>query len=162
PDAEPIHEADNLAGDWGFDLGNVEEALKSAAYTVQESFSVQRHTAKPMETRGLLASYDRGRNLLEVHGATKVVHTNRNMLAGMLGMSEQDIRLVEPDVGGSFGARGEFYPEDFLIPFAAKRLCKPVRWIEDRVEHFGAINHSRDSDFVVTVAADENGIITAF
>ncbi|GGA56329.1 dehydrogenase [Nitratireductor aestuarii] len=162
PNAEPIHEAGNLAGDWGFDLGNVEEALKSAAYTVQESFSVQRHTAMPMETRGLLASYDRGRNLLEVHGATKVVHTNRNMLAGMLGMSEQDIRLVEPDVGGSFGARGEFYPEDFLIPFAAKRLCKPVRWIEDRVEHFGAINHSRDSDFVVTVAADENGIITAF
>src|SRR5690606_26934656 len=93
---------------------------------------------------------------------TKVVHTNRNMLAGMLGMSEQQIRLVEPDVGGSFGARGEFYPEDFLIPFVAKRLCKPIRWIEDRIEHFGAINHSRDSDFEVTVAADENGIITAF
>ena len=72
----------------------------------------------PLETRGLLASYDKARSLLEVFGPTKVPHTNRALLARMLRMREADIRFIEPDVGGSFGARGEFYPEDFLIPLA--------------------------------------------
>lgn len=162
PDAEQIHEVGNLAGRWGFDLGDVGTALKEAAFTASGRFSIQRHSAMPMETRGLLATYDAGRNLLDIYGPTKVVHTNRNMLAAMLGMGEAEIRMIEPDVGGSFGARGEFYPEDYLIPFAAIRLKRPVRWIEDRVEHFAAINHSRDSTFDVTVAADADGIITAF
>ena len=80
----------------------------------------------------------------------------------MLRMSEAEIRFIEPDVGGSFGARGEFYPEDFLIPWLAMRLKKPVRWIEDRFEHFAAINHSREMTFEVTAAADARGILTAF
>lgn len=162
PGAEPIHERGNLAGHWGFDLGDVPAAVKEAAFTASDNFSIQRHSAMPMETRGLLAFYDAGRNLLDIYGPTKVVHTNRNMLAAMLGMGEAEIRMIEPDVGGSFGARGEFYPEDYLIPFVAMRVRRPVRWIEDRVEHFGAINHSRDCDFHVTVAADRDGIITAF
>lgn len=161
-DAEKIHAPGNLAGRWGFDLGDVTTALESAAFTASDRFSIQRHSAMPMETRGLLATYDAGRNLLDIYGPTKVVHTNRNMLAPMLGMGEAEIRMIEPDVGGSFGARGEFYPEDYLIPFAAIRLKRPVRWIEDRVEHFAAINHSRDCVFDVTVAADAEGIITAF
>ena len=80
----------------------------------------------------------------------------------MLRMAEADIRFIEPDVGGSFGARGEFYPEDFLIPWLAMRLRRPIRWIEDRFEHFSAINHSREATFEVTAAADADGIITAF
>lgn len=161
-DAEPLHEIGNLAGRWGFDLGDVKLALRDAAFSVTEKFSIQRHSAMPMETRGLLAAYDAGRNLLEIHGPTKVVHTNRNILAAMLQMGEAEIRMVEPDVGGSFGARGEFYPEDFLIPFLAIRLRRPVRWIEDRFEHFAAINHSRDCDFEVTATASSDGLITAF
>ncbi|MCB1469200.1 MAG: xanthine dehydrogenase family protein molybdopterin-binding subunit, partial [Rhizobiaceae bacterium] len=117
-----VHERGNLAGRWGFDLGDVATALDTAAFTASDRFSIQRHSAMPMETRGLLASYDAGRNLLDVYGPTKVVHTNRNMLASMLGMGEAEIRMIEPDVGGSFGARGEFYPEDYLIPFASIRL----------------------------------------
>jgi len=162
PDAARVHEQGNLAGRWGFDLGNIEDALENAAHVARETFSIQRHTAMPLETRGLIASYDVGRNLLDIHGPTKVVHTNRNILAAMLGMGEAEIRMVEPDVGGSFGARGEFYPEDYLIPFAAIRLRKPVRWIEDRVEHFASINHSRDSTFEVTACADAEGIVTGF
>ncbi|WP_416798861.1 xanthine dehydrogenase family protein molybdopterin-binding subunit [Ciceribacter azotifigens] len=162
PGAEQIHAKGNLAGRWSFDLGDVEGALRDAAFTATDSFSIQRHSAMPMETRGLLANYDAGRNLLDIYGPTKVVHTNRNMLASMLGMGEAEIRMIEPDVGGSFGARGEFYPEDYLIPFASIRLKRPVRWIEDRVEHFAAINHSRDCSFEVTVTADKDGILTAF
>lgn len=161
-DAQPLFEKGNLAGRWGFDLGDVEAALREAAFTATERFSIQRLSAMPMETRGLLASYDAGRQLLDIHGPTKVVHTNRNVLAAMLAMGEAQIRMVEPDVGGSFGARGEFYPEDFLIPYLAVRLKRPVRWIEDRVEHFAAINHSRDCSFDVTVAAAADGTITAF
>jgi carbon-monoxide dehydrogenase large subunit len=162
PDAELIHACGNLAGRWGFDLGDVATALREAAFTASDTFSIQRHSAMPMETRGLLATFDAGRNLLDIYGPTKVVHTNRNMLAGMLGMGEAEIRMIEPDVGGSFGARGEFYPEDYLIPFIATRIKRPIRWIEDRIEHFAAINHSRDCTFDVTVTADAEGIFTAF
>ena len=162
PDAPKIHAAGNIASRWGYDLGNVDQALASAAAIVRETFAIQRHSAMPLETRGLLASYDRARRLLEVHGPTKVPHTNRALLAGMLRMGEADIRFIEPDVGGSFGARGEFYPEDFLIPWLSIRLKRPIRWIEDRFEHFSAINHSREATFDVTAAADADGIITAF
>jgi carbon-monoxide dehydrogenase large subunit/6-hydroxypseudooxynicotine dehydrogenase subunit gamma len=116
----------------------------------------------PVETRGLLASYDGSRRLLEVFGPTKVPHTNRALLAAMLRIPEGAIRFIEPDVGGSFGARGEFYPEDFLIPWLSLRLRRPIRWIEDRFEHFSAINHSREATFEVTAAADADGILTAF
>jgi CO/xanthine dehydrogenase Mo-binding subunit len=157
-----VHAAGNIASQWSFDLGHVDEAVAQSAFTVTEAFAVQRHTAMPLETRGLLANYDRARRMLEVHGPTKVPHTNRNLLAAMLRMSEAEVRFIEPDVGGSFGARGEFYPEDFLIPWLAMRLKKPVRWIEDRFEHFAAINHSREMTLEVTAAADAQGILTAF
>ena len=107
-DAPRLHAKGNVASHWGYDLGNVEAAIASAAAVVRDRFTVQRHTAMPLETRGLLAHYDRARRMLEVFGATKVPHTNRARLAAMLGMGEAQIRLAEPDVGGSFGARGEF------------------------------------------------------
>lgn len=162
PESPRIFPSGNIASRWGFDLGDIRKALADAAVTVTERFEIQRHSAVPLETRGLLAHYEQARNLLEVHGPTKVPHTNRALLAHMLGISQADIRFIEPDVGGSFGARGEFYPEDFLVPWLARRLARPVRWIEDRLEHFAAINHSRESSFEVTGAADADGRITAF
>ncbi len=162
PDGPRIHAAGNVASRWRFDIGDAAGALAKSAVRVRETFAIQRHSAMPLETRGLLASYDRSRRLLEVFGPTKVPHTNRALLAAMLRMGEGDIRFVEPDVGGSFGSRGEFYPEDFLIPWLSLRLQKPIRWIEDRVEHFSAINHSREATFDVTAGADADGILTVF
>ena len=78
-----------------------------------------------------------------VSGATKVPFFNRRVLAEMLELQSQ-VDLIEVDVGGGFGARGEFYPEDFLIPFAAHHLGGKVRWIEDRREHLMAMNHARE------------------
>ena len=86
----------------------------AAAYVRRETFEVQRHTAVPMELRGVLAEWHEGR--LTVHGAAKVPFPNRRILAKQLGVPEGAIRMVENDVGGGFGVRGEFYPEDFLIP----------------------------------------------
>lgn len=157
-----IHAAGNIASQWSFDLGDTEGALDSSAVQIHETFSVQRHSAMPLETRGLLAHIDRARHILEVFGPTKVPHTNRALLAAMLKKPDGEIRFIEPDVGGSFGARGEFYPEDYLIPWLASRLNRPIRWIEDRVEHFSAINHSRECSFTVTAGSTADGVITAF
>ena len=157
-----IFSAGNIASRWRFDLGDVDRAFAQADAVVSGRFSIQRHTAMPLETRGLIANFDRARNLLEVWGPTKVPHTNRALLARMLGMRDSDIRFAEPDVGGSFGARGEFYPEDLFIPYFAMKVGRPLRWIEDRQEHFAAINHSRESTFDVKAAASKDGRITAF
>src|SRR5918912_4228391 len=112
-----------------------------------------------MECRGLVAEYDAGSERLTVWGAAKVPHFNRATLARLLGLPESAIRLVENDVGGGFGARGEFYPEDFLIPLLAMRLGRPVGWVEDRREHLLAINHSRQQEQRVRVAVRADGTI---
>jgi carbon-monoxide dehydrogenase large subunit len=77
----------------------------------------------------------------------------------MLGLSPTQIDLIENDVGGGFGARGEFYPEDFLIPFAARHVGRPVRWLEDRREHLTAMNHARQADCEVEIACRSDGTI---
>jgi carbon-monoxide dehydrogenase large subunit len=79
----------------------------------------------------------------------------------MLGLSEQAIDMIELDVGGGFGVRGEFYPEDFLIPFAARKIKRPIKWIEDRLEHLQAANHSREIDCDLEIACSRDGTILA-
>jgi carbon-monoxide dehydrogenase large subunit len=86
---------------------------------------------------------------------------NRRALAQMLGVAVDSIAMIEIDVGGSFGVRGEFYPEDFLIPFAARELGRPVKWIEDRREHLMATNHSREMDCELEVALAADGRLLA-
>ena len=140
-------------------LGDVEAAFADAPYTRRECFHVQRHTAVPMECRGLLAAWDADARRLSLSGATKVTFANRRVLAAQLGLAETDIDMVENDVGGGFGVRGEFYPEDFLIPFAAMRLGRPVKWIEDRREHLTAANHARDVACELEIACTRDGTI---
>ena len=141
--------------------GDAEAAFASAPYTRRERFRVHRHMAAPMETRGLLAAWDDVAGKLVVYGAAKTAFRNRKVLAGQLRMRETDIELVEGDVGGGFGARGEFYPEDFLIPFAARRLRRAVKWIEDRCEHFIATNHAREAHCELEIACARDGAILA-
>jgi carbon-monoxide dehydrogenase large subunit len=104
--------------------GDADAAFAGAAYTRRERFQVQRFTAVPMESRGFLADWDAGRGHLTLYGAAKVAFPNRRILAKQMGLPEQSIRMVENDVGGAFGVRGEFYPEDFLIPFASRLLAR--------------------------------------
>ena len=126
----------NVASRYTIAIGDVTAAFRQAEYTRKETFMVHRHTGNPLETRGLIASYEAGTGELQVWGVTKVPHFNRAILASFLDMPESKIHFIEPDVGGGFGIRGEFYPEDFLIPFAAMKVGQPVKWIEDRREHF--------------------------
>ena len=151
----------NVVDSWTTALGDVDTALREAACVVSERFSVGRQTAAPMETRGLLAEWDAAAGRLTVWGMTKVPYFNRRTLATMLGLDEAQIDFAESDVGGGFGARGEFYPEDFLIPYLARRLGLPVKWVEDRREHFLAINHSREQQWSVVAGADGHGRLLA-
>ena len=156
-----IHEEQgtNVAGGHHVKLGDVDGAFRDAEYTRKEVLRVHRHTGNPMETRGLLASYDAGRNEVTVWGMTKVPHFNRAVLSSLLELPEHRIHFIEPDVGGGFGIRGEFYPEDFLIPYAAMKLGRPVKWIEDRREHLMAANHSRDVRCELEIAARRDGTL---
>jgi carbon-monoxide dehydrogenase large subunit len=149
----------NLASTITAVRGDIELAFRAAAYTRRERFTVQRHSAVPMEPRGLLAQWDAALERMTVSGAAKVPFPNRRMLATMLGVPELSIRMLEYDVGGGFGARGEFYPEDFLIPFAARLTGRPIKWIEDRRENLLATNHARDAECELEIACARDGTI---
>ena len=140
-------------------LGDAEAAFRDAPYTRRERFSTQRHTALPMEPRGVLAEWNAAQGRLTVWGAAKVLFANRRILAKAMGLAEDAIDMVENDVGGGFGARGEFYPEDFLVPFAARHVGRPVKWTEDRREHLMTINHARELACEVEIACKPDGTI---
>lgn len=163
PGAPVLHETfgSNLAERIVMRRGDAERALAGAPVRVRQQFRVHRHTGVPVETRGLLAHWEPGTRVLTVWGPTKVPHWNRSVLSELLGHPEHLIRFVETEVGGGFGVRGEFYPEDFLIPWAAVRLGRPVQWVEDRREHFLATNHSREQWHEIEIGADRDGRIVA-
>lgn len=139
--------------------GDVDAAFANAPYTRREHFRVQRHAAVPMEPRGLLAEWDEAQRRITVKGVCKVPFTNRRALAQMMELPEASVRMIEYDVGGGFGARGEFYPEDFLIPFAARLLRRPIKWTEDRRENLTSLNHARDMECDLEVACDRDGTV---
>ncbi|MBC7779939.1 MAG: xanthine dehydrogenase family protein molybdopterin-binding subunit [Proteobacteria bacterium] len=139
--------------------GDAQAAFANAPYVRRERFHVHRHAALPMETRGVLAHRDVDSGRLVVFGASKVPFANRRILAAQLDIPEAAIDLIEGDTGGSFGARGEFYPEDFLIPFAALRCERPVKWIEDRREHLIACNHARETECELELACARDGTV---
>jgi carbon-monoxide dehydrogenase large subunit len=140
--------------------GDVEAAFRAADVVVGGSFSVQRHGSVPLEPRALVAETDPdGR--LTVWGVAKVKQANRRVLAALLERDLDSIRFIETDVGGSFGARGEFYPEDFLVPWAAILLNRPVKWVEDRAENLVALNQSREQQWTAELAATDDGELLA-
>lgn len=163
PGAPVIHDGvdTNVCDRIAASKGDTERALQGAPHRLKASFATNRHTGIPMETRGLLATLDKSNGLLTVWGPTKMIHRTRKVLAGLLKMPEDRIRFIEPDVGGGFGFRGEFFPEDFLVPWAAMQLDRPVRWIEDRQEHFMATNHSRQQWHEVEIGFDGEGRLLA-
>jgi carbon-monoxide dehydrogenase large subunit len=149
----------NLAITFRAVRGDAAAAFKDAPYVRRERFRTQRHMALPMEPRGLLAEWDAARGRLTVSGGAKVLFFNRRTLAKQMGLPESAIEIVENDVGGGFGARGEFYPEDFLIPFAARHAGRPVKWTEDRREHLMCVNHAREAECDIEIACARDGTI---
>jgi carbon-monoxide dehydrogenase large subunit/6-hydroxypseudooxynicotine dehydrogenase subunit gamma len=139
--------------------GDIEAALRAAHAIIELDLSTGRHSGVPLETRGALGRYDAARDILELHGAAKIPHRNRETLCRMLGRSPAALHVHESHVGGGFGIRGEIYPEDVLVLIAAMRLRRPVKWIEDRREHLMCANHSRQQRHLARIAVDRDGLI---
>jgi carbon-monoxide dehydrogenase large subunit len=137
--------------------GEVDAVFRNAAHIIEIDVAIGRHSGVPLETRGAIGRYDAARDVLELHGAAKVPHRNRESLARMFGRSTAAVHCYEGQVGGGFGVRGEIYPEDILVLVAAMRLERPVKWLEDRREHMIAANHSRQQRHFIRAAVDAEG-----
>jgi aerobic carbon-monoxide dehydrogenase large subunit len=137
--------------------GDVDAVFRDAAHVVEVDVEIGRHSGVPLETRGAIGRYDAARDILELHGAAKVPHKNRESLARMFGLSTAAVHCYEGHVGGGFGVRGEIYPEDILVLVAAMRFGRPVKWLEDRREHMIAANHSRQQRHIIRAALDPHG-----
>lgn len=137
--------------------GDVERAFREADHTIATRITVGRSIGSPMETRGVLAEFDRATGELVVFATQQKPHLLRSYLAEMMAMPEEHIRIVSPDMGGSFG--GGIYNEEILLPFLATRLDRPIRWIEDRRENLSNARHTRDQHHDVEIAFNQDGTI---
>lgn len=143
------------------DFGDVDACFAAADHVVTAELRVPRQTGLPMECRGLVAEWHDGGRTLHLWGPTKVVSFTRAMLAELFRLHPDQIIVHGVDVGGMFGVRGEFYPEDFLVPWAARLTGRPVKWIEDRREHLQATNHSREQQHRMALALRDDGTLLA-
>jgi aerobic carbon-monoxide dehydrogenase large subunit len=151
----------NVAADFTLGYGDADAAFRRAAHVVEIEVTIGRHSGVPLEPRAMLAEPDPRTGSLAIFGMTKVPVFNRDLLATMLGIDQALIHVHAIDAGGGFGVRGEFYPEDYLVPWLARKLGRPVKWAEDRAEHLVAANHSRQQSHKIAAAFDHEGRITA-
>ncbi|WP_286886539.1 xanthine dehydrogenase family protein molybdopterin-binding subunit [Aneurinibacillus sp. UBA3580] len=164
-DAPLAHEhlTSNEAAHFTQSIGDAEAAMKQADVVVHHRFRIGRVSCLPIETRGMLANWnDKGvEPYLEVYATTQNQHEMRNILAKLLKLSENQIRVIAPDVGGAFGAKAPFYVEDFLVCWASCQLGAPVRWIEDRMEHMMGSIHEREQLHEASLGVTSEGRIVA-
>ena len=139
--------------------GDVESAFARAALVVEETFTHGRCAASPMEPRGIVADWDG--QTLTVWASTQTPRVLRNALAGALELPDAYVRIIVPDVGGGFGVKVHVFPEDVAVAAIARRLGRPVKWIEERREDLAAASHAREQRFDVAAAADRDGRLLA-
>jgi len=143
-------------------VGDADQALAGAQLRLRKRFTYPRQTAAALETRGLVAvPPDPRGGELHLIGSTKCIHINRTILAPIFGIPVGALRLTEVDVGGGFGVRGELYPEDILVPLAAMKLGRPVKWIESRRENLMSANHAREVAYEIEMGFAGDGRILA-
>jgi len=143
-------------------VGDPDAVLAGAARVFRETLWIERSCGSPIETRGVVAEWDARAGALRVWDATQAPLPIKNGLARMFGLPEFKVDVIAPDVGGGFGTKIMlFYPEEILVPLAAIRLGRPVKWIEDRHEHLIAANQERGQIHDVDVAVDGDGRILA-
>ena len=152
---------DNLAGRVTHARGDVTAALRAAPHRASLSLSIGRAGGQPMETRGLVAEYNAMAGLLTVWASTQAPHQVRQFICELLGLPPHRVRVIAPDVGGGFGAKLIVYPEDVLIPLLAMRFSRPVRWLEDRLEHMLTATQERTQTHTVEIGFDDEGRLLA-
>ena len=148
----------NLSFEWhAGDRDAVAAAFARAAHSVDLSVVNHRIASNPMEPRGLVGSFDPSQGRYTLHVSAQSIHATRDNTARALGVSPDKVRFVAPDVGGGFGAKNFIYPEHVLIPWAAKRVGRPVKWIASRGEVMLADHAGRDHYATATLALDAEG-----
>jgi carbon-monoxide dehydrogenase large subunit len=155
---EPL--GDNIGAHITQRVGDPERAFAEADHTVTETIRFMRGGGHSMEGRGVAARYDESLDTFTVWASTQAPHGVRGFLAYLFGMAEQQIRVIAPpDIGGGFGPKGGFYPEDALVCWLARDLKRPVKWIEDRYEHFVSAAQEREQVHNVELAFTKEGKI---
>ena len=160
-DAPLVHDAlgTNLADESTRLWGDIEIAFKGAVRVVRARIRNQRLAGVPIEPRGVVAIANRWDGSVTVWSATQVPHSVRDQVAAFLRLPQSAVRVIAPEVGGGFGAKLSVYPEELLVPWAAMRLGRPVKWIEDRSEHFQATTHGRDQVHDAELAVNADGTL---
>lgn len=162
PGSPTVHEdlATNIAAHYTQRVGHVEDAFAQAAHVFRERIIMDRGSSSPIETRGVVAEWDGRARHLMVWDTTQAPIRIRNFLSQLFGLPQNNIRVVAPDIGGGFGPKIMMcYPEEIMITHAAIALGRPVKWIEDRREHFVATNHERLQIHDAEIAVDDDGRI---
>lgn len=162
PDAARIHEdlAGNTAAHVRQTKGNYAEAVKRADLVIKRRFVYDRGASSPIETRGIVAEWDGKADRLTIWDTTQAPVVIRNGIAAMLGLSERQVRVIAPFIGGGFGPKiMMFYPEEVLVPWMAIKLSRPIKWIEDRLEHFFATTQERGQVHDAELAIGRDGKI---
>jgi len=151
----------NLIGEFSVGKGDADRVLAGAPHRLTRRFYHHRYAAVPLECRGVVSAYDPRTDSATIWSSTQIVHWLRREAALILGLAEERVRAIALDVGGGFGGKGHVYPEDLLVTFLARRLGRPVRWIEERREHMMSATHSRDQLHDVEIGFDNDGRILA-
>lgn len=159
PDAPLLHEeaGTNVIISREFQRGEVDEVFAQAPVTVRARFRMTRKTAMAMETRSYLAEWDRRKQALTLHSSTNIPGIIRDVLSGCLDLPGNRMRVVAPDVGGSFGGKGSLYHEELLVCVLARKLDRPVKYISDRLEDLTATSQAFDELMDAELAVDEEG-----
>jgi carbon-monoxide dehydrogenase large subunit len=139
-----------------FENGDVDGAFASADRVFRKRFHHGRFHALPLEGRGLVADWNPGSGELTIWASSQIPHLYRTLLALDLGISEKEVRVIAPAVGGGFGLKIHLFPEDMIVVLASKRLGRPVKWIEDRYEALASSLHAKEviCDLEIATAAD--------
>lgn len=153
--------ADNLVAHWTVQYGEVENAFAGAPYRIAERFRIHKGGGHSIEARGVVARFDAVEELLTLWDSTQMPHKTKRVLVQALGLAENQVRVIAPEVGGGFGPKNPFYPEELAVPAAALLLKCPIKWIEDRHECFTATNHERVQDWEVEAAVSARGKLLA-
>ncbi|MYZ47554.1 xanthine dehydrogenase family protein molybdopterin-binding subunit [Propylenella binzhouense] len=160
-DAPRVHsrEPHNLVAAFDMAYGDIDQAFARAPHVLRESFWQHRGVAHSMECRGVVAAHDPIGNRLTVWSSTQTPHPAKRLICALLGRDDEEVRVVAPDLGGGFGPKLVFYPEEIVVPLASILLGRPVKWIEDRREHFVATTQERDQYWDMAIAIDGDGRI---
>lgn len=152
---------DNVAARLHLAFGDVKSSMERSAKILEQSFSIGRASPAPIEPRAILAYYDRASAHLTVYISNQAPHVERAMLAEAIGLPENRVRVVTPDVGGAFGQKCLLYPEDVAVCLASMLTGRPVKWVETRSENLISSSHAREQRHNVRVGFNMDGVITS-